>query len=122
MTNKGDISELRAIASAMSAGIEVATLHGNGRRFDFLAELHNGEWAKCQVKTARLRKGRWMVETRRSKGVTGVLRDRQYKPGDFDFLIAVGPDCLWVVPFLCVSGKTCVNLSGAYPTDWRALK
>ena len=116
----GDISELTAIASAMKSGKEVAILYGNHRHFDFLIESYSnpGTWLTVQVKTARVRKGKLMVDTRRSKGVTNVPRERKYADGDFDFLAAVDGATVYVIPFRQIFGKTCINLKEEWRFQW----
>ncbi len=113
----GDISELTAITSAMRSGKEVAILYGNHRHFDFLVET-NGGWLKVQVKTARLRHGALMVDTRRSKPVTSVPRNRKYQKGDFDLLAAVMGATTWILPFAAISGTTCTNLQTQWREQW----
>jgi hypothetical protein len=61
----------------------------DGGTIDFVILHRDGRtWSACQVKTARIRKGALVCDTRAYK----------YKPGDFDEFLVVFEDRVWMIP------------------------
>ncbi len=114
---KGKYAELLVLARLIKDGKTIAVPFGNQSGWDVLVEGRDG-WEKWQIKTAYRREGRKSiyVDCIRSGDPKSKIRSRQYKQGDFDYLIAVSPETgeMWKFPFSQIVGRRCLILTEKY--------
>ena len=105
---KGINSELKAMSYYNKLGYEIYTPLAAQSRADFVYD--NGEsLVKVQVKTATWSKsGEYSYLQCRLKSRN--LYSTMYRDGDFDEIVFVDEDRLWVAPWKDIQGKTSICL------------
>ena len=109
---RGTAAELRAIAWLVEAGYEVAIPCNPDSRVDVVyrkqyADGMTGPWLSAQIKRTYDKSGFPTVNLVRSSG------DR-YDPTDATFLMAVGEEKLWAIPFCSVAHKSRLRITKKY--------
>ena len=114
---KGKCAELLVLSKLMREEYQIAIPFGNQGGWDCLVE-EGGKWMKYQIKTARKRKQcvHKEIDCRRSYVMRRNPPRREYKKGDFDFMVAVDIETqeMWKIPAIDVIGKTMKTLTNNY--------
>ena len=114
---KGKCAELLVLSKLMREEHQIAIPFGNQGGWDCLVE-EDDKWMKYQIKSTRKRKRciNKEIDCRRSYVMRRDPPRREYKKGDFDFMIAVDIETqeMWRIPAKDIIGRTSIALTDKY--------
>jgi len=114
---KGKCAELLVLSKLMREEHQIAIPFGNQGGWDCLVE-EDDKWMKYQIKSTRKRKRciNKEIDCRRSYVMRRDPPRREYKKGDFDFMIAVDIETqeMWRIPAKDIIRRTSIALTNKY--------
>ncbi len=117
-SQKGDVCEMLAAASAIAHGKAVSFPHGHAQAYDLVIYSEDIGWKTIQVKALQTAKNRRPFISCRKGSSYG--KNRRYKKGSFDYLVGVDrlTHQVWVVPFADIKGRAAVPIADKYLDAW----